>query len=79
MWFIRHPFIDEQVFSQPNIWNIMFLFLCLDILLGTQIVLQSTLTDGLLHYEWITVAQLKWPEFIGAILAALFFLVCRVN
>lgn len=79
MWFIRHPFIDAQVFHQPRIWHILFLFLCLDILLGTQHVLQNTLTGGMLHYEWITSAQLKLPEFLGAILAAVFFLVCRVR
>ena len=79
MWFIRHPFIDAQVFFQPNIWNILFLFLCLDILLGTQLVLQPTLTSGLMGMDWYASAVLKWPEFVGALLAAVFFLLCRVR
>ena len=69
---IRHSFIEYGAFRCPNLLNLMILFLGLDVLLGSQNVLQNVFTDGVLGYGQITAAQLKWPEFFGAVAAALF-------
>lgn len=72
MFHIRHPFIDKGAFNCPNLLNLLALFLGLDILLGTQNVLQNTFTGGIMGYSQITAAQLKWPEFLGGAVSALF-------
>lgn len=69
---IRHPFIEWEAFRCPNLINLLILFLGLDILLGTQNVLQNTFTSGIMGYSQITAAQLKWPEFLGGAASALF-------
>jgi hypothetical protein len=79
MYHIRHAFLEKEAFHCPNLWNMLLLFLCLDILLGTQNVLQNTFTDGILGYGQLTASQLKWPEFLGALASALFFKYFRVN
>jgi hypothetical protein len=76
---IRHPFIAWEAFKCPNLWNMLILFLALDILLGTQNVLQNTLTSGVLGYGQITTAQLNWPEFFGGLASALFFWYMRTK
>ena len=69
---IRHSFIEFGAFHCPNLFNLMVLFLGLDILLGTQNVLQNTLMSGVLGWDQLTSSQLKWPEWLGAAAAALF-------
>ena len=69
---IRHSFIEYGAFKCPNLLNLVILFLGLDILLGTQNVLQNTLMSGVMGLDYLTTSQLKWPEWIGAGLAALF-------
>jgi hypothetical protein len=76
---IRHPFIDPNAFKCPNIWNLLILFFCLDILLGTQNVLQNTFTGSVMGYEYLTASQLKLPEFLGGLVAALFFKTVRTK
>lgn len=76
---IRHPFIERGAFDCPNLLNLLLLFLGLDILLGTQNVLQNTFTGAILGYGQLTAAQLKLPEFLGGGAAALFFLYTRVR
>ncbi len=76
---IRHSFIEYGAFKCPNLFNLMVLFLGLDILLASQNVLQNTFTSAVLHYDQLTVAQLKWPEFFGAGAAALFCWLTRTQ
>lgn len=76
---IRHTFIEFGAFRQPNLLNLVILFLGLDILLGTQNVLQNVFTGNVLGYDQITAYQLKWPEFLGAGTAALFCWQMRVR
>ena len=76
---IRHSFIEYGAFKCPNLLNLMILFLGLDLFLGTQNVLQNVLTGTVLGYDQLTAAQLKWPEFLGAGVAALFCLVARTR
>lgn len=76
---IRHAFIEFGAFRQPNLFNLVVLFLGLDILLGTQNVLQNVFTSEVLRYDQITASQLKWPEFFGAGVAALFCWQARVR
>lgn len=76
---IRHSFIEYGAFRCPNLLNLVLLFLGLDILLGTQNVLQNTLTSGVLHLGYLETSQLKWPEWLGAGAAALWCWQCRVR
>ena len=76
---IRHSFIEFGALKSPNLWNMMILFLGLDILLGTQNVLQNTLMSGVLGYDQLTTSQLKWPEWVGAGAAALLCWQARVR
>jgi hypothetical protein len=76
---IRHSFIDWQAFRCPNLANLLILFLALDILLGTQNVLQNTFTGGVMGYSQLAAAQLKWPEFLGGAVGALFCKEMRVR
>ncbi len=79
MRYTRHAFIEQGAFTCPNLFNMLVVFFCLDILLGTQNVLQNTFTGGVMGYSQITSAQLKWPEFIGGLVGALFFLLTRIR
>lgn len=69
----ENAFIQAEAFSCPNIWTLLLLFLCFDILLSSQTVLQNTFMGGVLHWGQNTEAQLKIPEFLGGLVAALFF------
>lgn len=76
---IRHPFIEWSAFRQPNMLNLLLLFFGLDIMLGTQIVLQNTFTGSIMGYSQITAAQLKWPEFAGGAVSAIFCWYTRIK
>ena len=76
---IRHSFIEYGAFKCPNLLNLIILFLGLDVLLGTQNVLQNIFTNAVLGYDQLTLSQLKWPEFFGAATAALFCWLARVH
>lgn len=67
----ENAFIQSGAFTCPNIWNLLFLFLCFDILIASQTVLQNTFMEAVLHYGQTTEAQLKIPEFVGGLLAAI--------
>lgn len=73
----ENAFIQPEAFSCPNIWTLLLLFLCFDILLSTQTVLQNTFMGAVMHWEQATEAQLKIPEFLGGLAAALFFWLTR--
>ena len=79
MMHIRHSFIELGAFKCPNLLNLIILFLGLDILLGTQNVLQNTFQSAVMDYDYLTTSQLKWPEWIGAGCAALFCWQMRVR
>lgn len=76
---IRHSFIEWETFLQPNLLNMLLLFLGLDILLGTQNVLQNVFTSNVMGYGQLTAAQLKWPEFLGGAASALFCWYTRIK
>ena len=79
MMHIRHSFIEFGAFRCPNLLNLVILFLGLDVLLGTQNVLQNTFMSGVLGYDQLTSSVLKWPEWIGAACAAVFCWQLRVR
>ena len=72
MYHLRHPFIDRGAFSLRNFWLIMFLFLCLDILLSTQTVPQNIVVSEFLGMDQVHAADMKWLDFIGQSLGAIF-------
>ncbi|MGN0070201.1 MAG: hypothetical protein ACI350_10825 [Prevotella sp.] len=74
---IRHPFIEYGAFRSPNLLILMLLFLALDLFTGAQNVLQNCFMGSIMGYDQLTASQLKWPEFMGAGVAALFCLVAR--
>jgi MFS family permease len=69
---IRHPFIDIQAFKARNLFNLLILFLFLDILLSTQQVLQNTYTAAVLHLDQLNTVNLYWFDVLGMLLGALF-------
>lgn len=76
---IRHPFIEAKTFAAKNLWNLLILFLFMDILLSAQHVLQGTYTREILHYDYLNEVSLKWFDFFGIALGALFSKYVLVN
>lgn len=77
IWSMFHKpnaFIQTGAFSMRNFWPIMFAFVCLDIMLATQTVLQNTVASAFLRLDQVNSAELKWFDFIGQSLGALFCL-----
>lgn len=72
MYHLRHPFIETGAFSLRNFWLIMSLFLCLDILLSTQTVLQNIVVTEFLGMDQVHAVNLKWLDFIGQTIGAIF-------
>ena len=69
-----NAYIQTGAFSLKNFWPIMFAFVCLDIMLATQTILQNTVASAFLHLDQLNSADLKWFDFIGQSLGALFCL-----
>lgn len=69
-----NAYIQTGAFSLRNFWPIMFAFVCLDIMLATQTVLQNTVASVFLNLDQVNSADLKWFDFIGQSLGALFCL-----
>ena len=72
MFNLRHPFIHREAFGLRNIWSFLGIFLILDILLATQTVLQNTFCSAVMGMDYIALSNLKWLDFIGQGLGALF-------
>ena len=68
----RHPFICREAFQLRHFWVIMAIFLLLCILLATQHVLQATYFGAFLHLDVLASARMKWFDFLGQALGALF-------
>lgn len=69
---IRHPFIEPDAFKTRNLPNLLVLFVCLDILLSTQQVLQNTFTAVVLQIDQLTSLNFSWFYVLGMLLGALF-------
>ena len=72
MFNLRHPFIHKEAFGMRHIWKFFGIFLILDILLSTQTVLQNTFCSAVMGMDYISMSNLKWLDFIGQGLGALF-------
>ena len=70
-FFIRHPYIEHDMWSYPNIFNMMFLFLVLCFLVESQMVLQNAFTGGILHFDVLNTVSLNIPQLLGTICGAL--------
>lgn len=69
---IRHPFIEPNAFKTRNLLNLLVLFVCLDILLATQQVLQNTFTAVVLQIDQLNSLNFSWFYILGMFLGALF-------
>ncbi|MDR0511241.1 MAG: hypothetical protein LBH06_09140 [Rikenellaceae bacterium] len=69
---IRHPFIEPAAFRTRNIFNMLILFLFLDVMLGSQHVLQNVFTGAVLQFEQLTTVNLYWFDVAGMLFGALF-------
>jgi hypothetical protein len=69
---IRHPFIEPNAFKTRNLLNLLVLFVCLDILLAAQQVLQNTFTDAVLQIDQLNSLNFSWFYIVGMLLGALF-------
>ncbi|GHU64349.1 hypothetical protein FACS1894123_08870 [Bacteroidia bacterium] len=72
MMHIRHPFIEPNAFKTRNLLNLLLLFLCLDILLAAQEVLQNTFTAGVLKIDQLNSLNFSWFYILGMLFGALF-------
>ena len=72
MYHLRHPFIHKEAFQMRNFWKFLGIFLILDILLSTQTVLQNTFCSAVMGMDYIALSNLKWLDFAGEGLGALF-------
>ena len=72
MNYFRHPFLEIAAFRVNHLTSLLIAFLCLGILLASKNTLQNTFTGGVMHWDAISVGNLKWLEFAGALLGALF-------
>jgi hypothetical protein len=78
---IRHPFLEVDAFKSKNLLNMLLVFLLMGILLTTKTLLQNTFTGAILHFDTLNTASLKWFEFFGMLLGAVFswFALSRLN
>ena len=72
MFTLRHPFIHKEAFEMRHFWKFLGIFLILDILLSTQTVLQNTFCAGVMGMDYVALSNLKWLDFVGQGLGALF-------
>lgn len=75
MWrmnYTRHPFLEPEAFKVRNLVALLIAFLFLGILLASKNTLQNTFTGAVLHWDSFNTRMLKWCEFIGVFLGALF-------
>jgi MFS family permease len=72
MTYIRHPFIEPDAFKTRNLLNLLVLFVCLDILLAAQQVLQNTFTGAVLQIDQLGSLNFSWFYIVGMLLGALF-------
>lgn len=72
MVYIRHPYFEIAAFRVRNFVNLLVLFLALGFMLGAKNVLQNAFTGGVLHLDMLASARLKWFDFGGMTLGALF-------
>ena len=70
--YIRHPFLEAAAFKVNNLGNLLIAFLCLAILLASKNTLQNTFTAAILHLDTLNLSKLKYFEFFGSVLGAVF-------
>ena len=70
--YIQHPFIEPDAFKTRNLFNLLVLFICLDILLSAQQVLQNTYTAAVLQIDQLNSLHFSWFYILGMLLGALF-------
>lgn len=72
MTYIRHPYLEVAAFRVSNLTALLTAFLFLGILLASKNTLQNTFTGAVLHWDGFNTRILKWFEFLGAFLGAVF-------
>jgi hypothetical protein len=72
MFHVRHPFLEVDAFKSRNLLNMLLVFLLMGILLTTKTLLQNTFTGAILHFDTLNTTSLKWFEFFGMLLGAVF-------
>ncbi|GHT55345.1 hypothetical protein FACS189446_6520 [Bacteroidia bacterium] len=81
MFNVRHPFLEIDAFKSKNLISLLLVFLLMGILLTTKTLLQNTFTGAILHFDTLNTASLKWFEFFGMLLGAIFswFVLSQLN
>lgn len=69
---VEQSYLQIASFKSRNLWYLLILFLFMDVLLSTQHVLQNIFTNEILHYDYLHNTSLKWFEFFGVLLGAVF-------
>ena len=64
--------MEAAAFKVNNLGNLLIAFLCLAILLASKNTLQNTFTAAILHLDTLNLSKLKYFEFFGSVLGAVF-------
>jgi len=72
MTYMRHAFLEAAAFRVGNLVNLLIAFLCLAVLLSSKNMLQNVFTGGVLGWDALNLSRLKWFEFFGSLLGAVF-------
>ena len=65
---IHHPFISPDSWKYKNLWPMLLLFFLSEIFAATPNVLQNSMTEGLLHFDYLSVSNLSWWMIAGIFL-----------
>ena len=69
---IRHPYLDNAVFTHWRLVPILGMFFVAEVMNATPHALQNTLTDGVLRFGWTTTAHLYLFEIVGSVIGCVF-------
>jgi len=72
--FIRHPYVDNQMWGFRNVRISFFLLVVVYILMGPSHVFEHIYTSAILHYDELNVISLNWISLAGYAVGGVFAL-----
>ena len=69
---IRHPYYDPKIWSYRHYIPLLCLITLVEIILGTEHVVEEMFYDGVMHYEAMVSTSLDWYAIAGILAGCLF-------
>ncbi len=69
----EQPYIDLKAFNYPVAWSFALALFGILVLESTAHAVQPTLLGGLLHYGFVNIVSLNYPELFGIIMGSILF------